>query len=110
MMAHDRPPSRGPWGVRHVRLLPRTQQQHRRQTQPRHDGMDLGPEAAPAAAEGLLALHGIQAELSQPVALLLNEDTATITLANQAGFRCFTDGASFRRYVKAEVLAEVSSA
>lgn len=48
---------------------------------------------------------GLQAELSQPVAVLLNEDTATITLASQAGFRCFTDTKSFRRYVKAEVLA-----
>ncbi len=47
---------------------------------------------------------GIQEELSQPVAVLLNEDAATITLASQAGFRCFTDGDSFRRYVAAEVL------
>ena len=34
----------------------------------------------------------IQEELSQPVAVLLNEDAETITLASQAGFRCFTDG------------------
>jgi hypothetical protein len=48
---------------------------------------------------------GIQEELSQPVAVLLNEDSATIGLASQAGFRCFTDSESFRRYVAAEVLA-----
>ncbi len=54
--------------------------------------------------------QGIQEELSQPVAVLLNEDAATLTLASQAGFRCFTDGASFRRYVKAEVLAEARNA
>jgi hypothetical protein len=49
--------------------------------------------------------NGIQEELSQPVAVLLNEDSTTITLASQAGFRCFTDGDSFRRYVATEVLA-----
>lgn len=47
---------------------------------------------------------GIQEELSQPVAVLLNEDAATIALASQVGFRCFTDGDSFRRYVATEVL------
>jgi hypothetical protein len=54
--------------------------------------------------------NGIQEELSQPVAVLLNEDAAMLTLASQAGFRCFTDGAAFRRYVKAEVLAEATNA
>jgi hypothetical protein len=49
--------------------------------------------------------NGIQEELSQAVALLLNEDAATITLASQAGFRCFTDAGSFRRYVEADILA-----
>lgn len=49
--------------------------------------------------------NGMQEELSQPVAVLLNEDTAVLTLASQAGYRCFTDPKSFRRYVKAEVLA-----
>ncbi|MBZ0144806.1 MAG: DUF262 domain-containing protein [Rhodocyclaceae bacterium] len=54
--------------------------------------------------------QGIQEGLSQPVAVLLNEDAATLTFASQAGFRCFTDGASFRRYVKAEVLVEADHA
>ena len=53
---------------------------------------------------------GIQQELSQPVAVLLNEDAATVTLARQAGFRCFTDVPAFRRYVKTEVLAEATNA
>ena len=48
---------------------------------------------------------GLQEELSQPVAVLLNEDAATLTLASQAGFRCFTNCRAFRRYVEAEVLA-----
>jgi hypothetical protein len=53
---------------------------------------------------------GIQEELSQPVAVMLNEEPITITLASQAGFRCFTDSGAFRRYVKTEVLAETASA
>lgn len=54
--------------------------------------------------------NGLQEELSQPVAVLLNEEVSTVTLASQAGFRCFTDDASFRRYVESEVLAEVADA
>ncbi len=67
--------------------------------------------ADPRTGEQLAVLdlawpNGLQEELSQPVAVLLNEDVATVTLASQAGFRCFTDGAAFRRYVMGEVLAE----
>lgn len=51
---------------------------------------------------------GVQAGLSEPVAVLLNEEPATITLASQAGFKCFTDSASFRRYVEREVLGELA--
>lgn len=54
--------------------------------------------------------NGIQEELSQPVAVLLNEGAETLTFASQAGFRCFTDGDSFRKYVETEVLAEVTHA
>lgn len=50
---------------------------------------------------------GVQEELSQPVAVLLNEDSATIALASQAGFRCFTGLSAFKRYVNTEVLGEV---
>ncbi|MCY1425248.1 hypothetical protein D9M71_410320 [compost metagenome] len=53
---------------------------------------------------------GIQEELSQPVAMLLNEEVATVTVASQAGFRCFTDVSSFQRYVEREVLNEVANA
>lgn len=51
--------------------------------------------------------NGLQEELSQPVAVLLNEDAAVIALASQAGFRCFTEPSSFRQYVESEVLAAV---
>lgn len=47
---------------------------------------------------------GIQEELSQPVAVLLNESSETLALASQAGFRCFTAVEEFKRYVEAEIL------
>ena len=48
---------------------------------------------------------GIQEELSQPVAVLLNEEPATLALASAAGFRCFTSPSSFRAYVEREILS-----
>ena len=48
---------------------------------------------------------GVQEELSQPVAVLLNEDSDTLAIASAAGFRCFTDAKAFKRYVRREVLA-----
>ncbi len=53
---------------------------------------------------------GIQEELSQPVAVLLNEEAGTIGIASQAGFRCFTDATSFRHYVETEVLVKEAHA
>lgn len=47
---------------------------------------------------------GIQEELSQPVAILVNESNETLAIASQAGFRCFTAIEEFQRYVKAEIL------
>ncbi|HRJ01110.1 MAG TPA: DUF262 domain-containing protein [Hyphomonas sp.] len=49
---------------------------------------------------------GIQEELSQPVALLLNEGPDVMAIASQAGFRCFTKVDDLRRYVQSEILAE----
>ncbi len=54
--------------------------------------------------------NGIQEELSQPVAVLLNESTETIAIASQAGFRCFTSTGDFQRHVRVEVLAEEAQA
>lgn len=48
---------------------------------------------------------GIQEELSQPVAVLLNESAEMIAVASQAGFRCFTSVDEFRSYVESEILA-----
>jgi hypothetical protein len=47
---------------------------------------------------------GIQEELSQPVAVLLNEDAQTIAIASQAGFRCFTSVEEFKRHVEVDIL------
>lgn len=47
---------------------------------------------------------GIQEGLSQPVAVLLNEPTATLACASQVGFRCFTATHDFRCHVEQEIL------
>jgi len=52
---------------------------------------------------------GLQVELSQPVAVLLDESADIIALASRAGFRCFTETEVFKGYVQKEILAmEVS--
>ncbi len=48
--------------------------------------------------------NGIQAGLSQPAAVLLNESSDVIALASGAGYRCFTTPTAFRRYVQEEFL------
>ena len=50
--------------------------------------------------------NGIQEELSQPVALLLNESSEVLAIASQAGYRCFLSTADLRRYIQSEVLIE----
>jgi hypothetical protein len=49
---------------------------------------------------------GIQEELSEPVAVLLNESPEIIAIASKAGFRCFTSVGDFKTYVKTEILKE----
>jgi hypothetical protein len=49
--------------------------------------------------------NGVQEELSQSVAVLLNESNETLAIASQAGYRCFTSIEEFRRYVESEILA-----
>ena len=49
-------------------------------------------------------------ELSEPVAVLLNETAEVLSIASRAGYRCFTDVHDFQRYVEQEILAvEVGS-
>ena len=53
---------------------------------------------------------GIQEELSQPVVVLLNEGRDTMAIASQAGYRCFTAIADFKRYVQSEILLQETPA
>jgi len=53
---------------------------------------------------------GIQEELSQPVAVLINEGSEVVAIASQAGYRCFLSAAEFKRYVEREILAEEAAA
>jgi hypothetical protein len=65
---------------------------------------DLGT-GEPLAVFDLAWPNGLQEGLSQPVALLLNEEEDVEQMANQAGYRYFTDVESFREYVLREILA-----
>ncbi len=48
---------------------------------------------------------GIQEGFSQPVALLIDENTGIEKFASQAGFRIYTDQESLKHYVNQEILA-----
>ena len=48
---------------------------------------------------------GLQEGLSQPVALLIDEDSETEKIASDAGFRFYTDTDSLMRYVEEQILA-----
>lgn len=52
---------------------------------------------------------GVQEELSEPAALLLNETAETIAVANKGGFRCFTSIKAFKQYVLEEILKETDA-
>jgi len=49
---------------------------------------------------------GLQRELSEPVALLLNEDRDHVLLANDAGYRCFESVEKFLGYIRREYLKQ----
>lgn len=49
---------------------------------------------------------GLQVGLTQPVALLIDEDYLVRRAANDAGFRVFITLASFRRHIERDILAE----
>ena len=52
---------------------------------------------------------GLQEGYSEPVALLLGEEQQTLQIANDHGFRHFTDAEAFKRYAETEVLAEATA-
>ena len=77
-------------------------------------GFELADEAT-GAQHAMLDLawpEGLQAGLSVPVAILLNEPPEVLSIASAAGYRCFTRVEAFRTYVETEVLgmaAEVTA-
>lgn len=54
----------------------------------------------PQAVLDLAWPDGLQEELTEPVALLLDEEAATLQIANDHGFRHFTSVDAFKRYVE----------
>ena len=64
------------------------------------------PESGkPLAVIDLAWPRGLQAGLSQPIALLLNEDEEVEEVVNQAGYQFFTHPVDLRAYVERAVLA-----
>jgi hypothetical protein len=59
----------------------------------------------PRAVVDLAWRSGLQEELSQPVAVMLNESPESIAIASEAGYRCFTSVKKFKTYVRREILA-----
>lgn len=62
----------------------------------------------PLAILDLAWPNGLQQGYSEPVALLLGEEQATLQIANDHGFRHFTSADAFKRYVETQVLALAS--
>ncbi len=48
--------------------------------------------------------HGIQEELTEPVAVLIDEGSDVLAVASGAGFRCFVTIDGFKRHVEIEIL------
>ena len=51
-------------------------------------------------------INGIQQGLTQPVALLIDEDDDTLKVASSRGFTCFTSLPELQTYVQREILGE----
>ena len=58
----------------------------------------------PLAVLDLAWPDGLQAELSAPVAVLIDENAEIEQIVNNAGFRFFTNIGEFQRYVALEIL------
>ena len=69
-------------------------------------GYELADEATGAqrAMIDLAWPEGLQAGLSGPVAVLLNEPPEVLSIASASGYRCFTTVEEFRVYVESEIL------
>jgi hypothetical protein len=63
----------------------------------------------PKSGESLAMLDlawpkGVQEEFSQPVALIIGEDSTVIEIASKVGYRCFTSSDDFKRYISSEIM------
>ena len=65
-----------------------------------------GSTGAPLAVFDLAWPNGVQEELSEPVAVLVNETPDVHQLANSRGFRYFTSVDAFKRYIMTEILGD----
>ncbi len=74
-----------------------------------HELAPRGNEFAPTVLD-LAWPDGVQSELSEPVAVLLNEPERVVAEASSAGYRCFTSGEDFRQYIDSEILGETEDA
>ncbi len=52
---------------------------------------------------------GVRTELTEPVAVLVDEGADLVALASSAGFRCFTSIKAFRTYVAKEIESELAA-
>ena len=48
--------------------------------------------------------EGVQSELSEPVAVLIDEDVEVLAVAGKNGYRFFTSPEGFKQYIKEEIL------
>lgn len=71
-----------------------------------HFGYEIGifPEEGKRAIIDLAWPKGIREGLDRPVALLLNESAETYQTVSQAGYDCFVDIESFKKYVESEII------
>ncbi len=67
------------------------------------------PNGDPLAVFDIAWPAGLQPGLSQPVAVLLDEDHETLSLAGASEFRCFTSVEDFLNYIRVEINPSDSS-
>jgi hypothetical protein len=48
--------------------------------------------------------EGVQEKYSQPVAILIDEDQGTLEIANNTGYKCFTNTNDFKQYVSNDII------
>ena len=65
-----------------------------------------GTNGEPVAILEIAWLRGVQEELTEPVAIEIDEPREVVAAAGRVGVRCFSSVRDFKRYVQAPVLSE----